>query len=120
MWIIRQTSKPGHETSNCYFLLVCSHCKKNGHDVSRCYELVGYPDGWFEGKKGSLAGHGRGGARTNVVLTNSAPVGSYAAAATTSSTTSTSLAASGQIFTPDLHLLLLGSYVVLSQICIAI
>ncbi|KAJ4751619.1 Retroelement pol polyprotein-like [Rhynchospora pubera] len=40
--------------------VVCTHCNKPGHEVSRCFEIIGYPEGWGRGGRGTRGRGGKG------------------------------------------------------------
>ncbi|KAK9715248.1 hypothetical protein RND81_06G152600 [Saponaria officinalis] len=39
----------------------CDNCDKYGHVRARCYDIIGYPKGWRDRGKNTVAGAGRGG-----------------------------------------------------------
>ncbi|CAO2839261.1 unnamed protein product [Amaranthus hypochondriacus] len=93
--------KPGHLASNCYALQVCTHCKKRGHDITRCFEIVGYPEGWTTGERGSKStttSQGRGVARAN------------AAAGSSPSNSNPPSSSNGQVFTADQWKTIMGFF----------
>ena len=73
--------KSGHLASHCYALQVCSHCSKRGHDITRCFEIVGYPEGWTVGNRGSKSsGQNRGMVGANAAAATGGSIVGLAAA----------------------------------------
>ncbi|KAM6562322.1 hypothetical protein CsatB_022320 [Cannabis sativa] len=102
--------KPGHLASNCYSLQVCTNCKKRGHDVNRCFEIIGYPEGWTAGERGSkphTAGQGRGVARANAAAGSNPSSGNSASNSSISAPPSSS---NGQVFTADQWKVIMGFF----------
>ena len=103
--------KLGHLASNCFSLQVCTHCKKISHDVSRCYDIIGYPEGWNAGDKGTkppttqqpTARHGRGTIRANAAASSSA-------SSTTSVGFTSSSSSNGQVFTTEQWKVIMGFF----------